>query len=110
MKVLSRSDEILVLSILRLNDRAYGVAIVKDVFKRTGKKLTFGGLWVSLDILYRKGYVAKTMGDPTPERGGRRKLYYALTAKGLKALQEARAFQKSLWRGVPAVMKKYKQP
>lgn len=106
MKVLSRSDEILMLSILRLKDRAYGVTIVKDVFKRTGKKLTFGGLWVSLDILHRKGYVAKTMGDPTPERGGRRKIYYTLTRKGLRALQEARAFQKSLWRGIPTVLKK----
>lgn len=106
MKVLSRSDEILMLSILRLEDQAYGVSIVKDVLKRTGKKLTFGSLWVSLDILHRRGYVEKTLGDPTPERGGRRKLYYALTPKGIKALEEARAFQKSLWRGIPSVLKK----
>lgn len=109
MKVLSRSDEILMLSILRLKDRAYGVTIVKDVFKRAGKKLTFGSLWVSLDILHRRGYVAKTMADPTPERGGRRKIYYTLTRKGLRALQEAMEFQISLWRGIPTGLKKNSQ-
>jgi len=59
-----------------------------------------------LDILHRRGYVAKKMADPTPERGGRRKIYYTLTRKGIKALQEARKFQKSLWRGIPEVLKK----
>ncbi len=106
MKVLSRSDEILMLSILRLKDRAYGVTIVKDVFERSGKKLTFGSLWVSLDILHRRGYVAKKMADPTPERGGRSKIYYSLTRKGIKALQEAREFQRSLWQGIPEVLKR----
>ena len=106
MKVLSRSDEILMLSILRLKDQAYGVTIVKDVFERSGKKLTFGSLWVSLDILHRRGYVAKKMADPTPERGGRSKIYYSLTRRGIKALQEAREFQRSLWKGIPEVLKR----
>ena len=109
VKVISRSDEILMLTILRLKGNAYGVTIVKDVFKRTGKKLTFGSLWISLDILHRRGYVAKTMGDPTPERGGRRKIYYTLTRKGIRAIQEAKEFQRAIWRGIPTVLKKYGQ-
>ena len=71
MKYLSRADEILLLAILRLKDNAYGVTIVKEVENRIGKKLTFGGLWVSLDNLCKRGLLNKTIADPTPERGGR---------------------------------------
>ena len=105
MKVLSRSDEILLLAILRLKDNAYGVTIIKEVKKRTGKKITFGSLWVSMDILYKRGLVDKRMADPTPERGGRSKIFYTLTKDGVRAIQDVRDFQKSLWQGVPALLK-----
>lgn len=105
MKILTRSDEILMLAILRLKDNAYGVSIIKEVEKRTRKKLTFGSLWVSMDILHKRGYVKKRLADPTPQRGGRSKIYYGLTPKGIRVLEETREFQKSLWEGVPARLK-----
>lgn len=108
MEVLSRADEILLLAILRLKDNAYGVSIVKEVQKRTGKKLMLGGLWVSMDILAKKGLVAKSMGEPTPQRGGRSKIYYSLTTEGIKALQAVMDFQSSLWQGIPDKLKEYK--
>ena len=105
MNILSRSDEILLLAILRLKDNAYGVTIVKEVEKSTGKKLKLGGLWVSLDILARKGFIEKSIGDPTPKRGGRRKIYYTLTPEGLKALVRVYEFNLSLWKGMREVVK-----
>jgi PadR family transcriptional regulator PadR len=105
MKVLTRSDEILMLAILRLKDNAYGVSIIKEVEERTGKKLTFGSLWVSMDILHKRGFVKKRIADPTPQRGGRSKIFYNLTPKGISVLEETREFQKSLWEGVPARLK-----
>ena len=101
MKYLSRNDEMLLLSILRLKDDAYGVTIRQDVLERTGKKLTFGALWVSLDNLAKKGYVVKTLADPTPTRGGRGKIYYRLTSDGMRALQQVRDLQHALWAGIP---------
>ena len=101
MKYLSRNDEILLLSILRLKDEAYGVTIRQDVLERTGKRLTFGALWVSLDNLAKKGYLTKTVADPTPTRGGRGKIYYRLTPDGLRALQHVRDLQHALWAGIP---------
>ncbi len=105
MKVLTRSDEILMLAILRLKDNAYGVSIIKEVEKRTGKRVTFGSLWVSMDILHKRGFVQKRMADPTPQRGGRSKIYYKLTPKGIRVLKETREFQKTLWEGIPARLK-----
>ena len=100
MKYLSRNDEMLLLSILRLQDDAYGVTIRRDVLARTGKKLTFGALWVSLDNLAKKGYVVKSVADPTPRRGGRGKIYYRLTSEGVRALQQVRDLQQTLWAGI----------
>ena len=104
--MLTRSDEILLLAILRLKDNAYGVTIVKEVENRTGKMLTFGGLWVSLDNLAKRGLVDKRMADGFPERGGRRRIYYTVTSAGIKALEKSRELQKSLWKGIPALIKK----
>jgi len=105
MDVLSRADEILLLAILRLNDDAYGVSIVKEVKQRTGKTLKLGGLWVSLDILAKRGLVEKRMGDPTPKRGGRSKIYYSLTKNGFDALSRVNELNRSLWKGIGDLVK-----
>jgi len=105
MNILSRSDEILLLAILKLKESAYGVTILKEVAKTTGKKLKLGGLWVSLDILSKRGLLEKNMGDPTPKRGGRSKIYYTLTPDGLKALKRVNEFNLSLWKGMTVILK-----
>ena len=104
MDVLSRADEILLLTILNLKNNAYGVSIVKEVKIRTGKNLKIGGLWVSLDILAKKGLILKRIGDPTPRRGGRSKIYYSLTPAGLKSLKHIREFSQNLWRGMTEIL------
>lgn len=106
MKVLTRAEEILLLSILRLKDNAFALTILKEIKQSTGKKLTIGSLWVSLDSLYKKGYIDKRMAEEAPTKGGRKKVYYSLTPSGAKALRNAREFQKSLWKGVERQLKK----
>jgi PadR family transcriptional regulator PadR len=107
MKILSRSDEILLMAILRLKDNAYGVTIIKEVKKNTGRELKIGALWVALDILNQRGLIEKRMGDPTPQRGGRSKIYYSLTPNGLNELERIRNFQRELWKGIPETIKDY---
>lgn len=109
MYIISRADEILLLAILRLNDNAYGVSIVDEVKERTGKSLTFGSLWVSLDILYKRGLVHKRMANATSARGGRKKIFYAVTPDGLAALEQARKFQNEIWKGIPALIRKSRE-
>lgn len=97
MKYLSRADEILLLAVLTLRENAEGISLIKEIRKSSGKKLTLGGLWVSLDVLAKKGLVAKEMGDPSPHRGGKSRLYYRLTEEGLEALEQVRELNKALW-------------
>ncbi len=98
--LLSLWEEVYLLSIWELKDEAYGVAIKKTVSHKTGRVLSYGGLYFMLAQLAKKDLVAKTEGEPSPRRGGRRKYYYALTEKGKRALRTSFEFQKSLWRDV----------
>lgn len=98
--LLSRWEEVYLLSIWELGADAYGVAIKKSVSQMTGRVVSYGGLYFMLSQLVKKGFVVKAAGDPTPRRGGRRRYYYALTEKGKKALRTSFEFQKSLWRDI----------
>lgn len=100
MKWLTKSEEMLLLAIYKLKSEAYGVVIRKHVMEITKENMTYGTLYSYLDQLARKGYVNKWDGEPTPERGGRRKIYYKLTKKGLEALNEARKVNQEIWKDV----------
>ena len=60
----------------------------------------YGTLYNSLDQLTKKGFIVKTKGEPTAERGGRSKMYYALSKEGKLALHSAYQLQKSIWSGI----------
>lgn len=97
MKELSISESIILLAVLRLKEEAYGVMIKKHLEKTSEKSMSFGTLYSFLDQLSRKGYVSKTTGGATSERGGRSKIYYSLTPEGTKALKEAYRLQTNIW-------------
>jgi DNA-binding PadR family transcriptional regulator len=100
MSLLSRWEEVYLLSIWELKDNAYGVTIKKQVSNKTGTILSYGGLYFMLAQLVKKGLVRKSAGEPTHIRGGRRKYYYSLTKKGKSALRATYEHQKSLWEDV----------
>ncbi len=101
MKELTLSEIISLLAIWRLEENAYGVTIRKQIVKVTGKTYTYGTLYSALDQLFKKGYVIKSAGPPTPERGGRSKIFYKLTGEGIKALKASRELQEAIWKGIP---------
>lgn len=101
MKLLSRSEEIVLLAIWRLNDNAYGVTIRQQVSQVTGHEWAFGAVYVALDTLTRKGFVNKWIGEPTAARGGRRKCYYRMSQEGKYALKQIRNVHRAVWADVP---------
>ena len=100
LDLLSRWEEVYLLSIRELEDKAYGVTIKRKVTEKTGKALSYGGLYFMLAQLVKKGLAVKTAGEPTQKRGGRKKFYYSLTEKGKSALQATYLHQKTLWENV----------
>jgi len=101
MKDLTLYESIFLLAIWRLDNNAYGVALKKYVSEVTQKSISYGALYSYLSQLFKKGYVTKAIGDPTPERGGRRKIYYKLSPEGKKALKAARKLQSVIWADIP---------
>ncbi len=101
MKDLTLYESIHLLAILRLGDDAYGVTIKEEISEMTNREISYGTLYSYLDQLFKKDLVKKHIGNPSHERGGRRKIYYKLTASGLKALQAAYSLQKSIWEKAP---------
>ncbi len=101
MKILSRAEELVLLSVWKLGENAYGVTIRKHIIKKTGADWSIGAIYVPLDRLSKWGYLEAVQGEPTSMRGGRSKRYYRLTTDGLQALEQLKRVQESMWRGLP---------
>ena len=100
-KALSSGDELVLLTVWRLNDNAYGVTIRKKVIEATGHEWSVGAIYDSLERLTNWEYLKTFQGNPTPERGGRSKRYYKITEDGVAALNELRKIQDTLWTSLP---------
>ena len=97
---LGELEQIVLLAILRLGEDAYGVPIGLEIEQRTGRALTVGALYRTLDRLEAKGYVSSSFGDPTPERGGRSKRYFKVRPLGLRTLRASREALTAMWEGL----------
>ena len=93
-------EHIVLLAVLRLGDDAYGASIRREIETRTGRALTVGALYRTLDRLELKGYLSSRFGDPTPERGGRSKRYFRVRPIAVRSLRESRAALAAMWEGL----------
>jgi PadR family transcriptional regulator PadR len=97
MILLSRSEEIVLLSIWKLKGNAYGVTIREQISLDTGHEWSFGAIYKPLKKLLHRDFVEKTSSQPCAERGGRSKYLYTLTSSGTEALREIRKIYKAIW-------------
>ncbi len=97
---LGEFEQMVLLSILRLGETAYGVRVRAEIAEHTGRSVAPGALYTTFDRLEDKGFVTSRVGDPTPERGGRAKRYYKVSASGLRALKRAQNAYQSLLKGL----------
>ncbi len=109
MKYLTLNEEVLLLAILRLKGDAYPVSIREKVIEMTEKDVVYGTLYNSLDQLQKKGYLRSEKGDPTPERGGKSKIYFKLTERGISALRNTVEFHESIWEGIDELSARLKK-
>jgi PadR family transcriptional regulator PadR len=100
LNYLGEFEHIVVLALLRLSDRAYGVTVRQEIASRISREVSIGAIYATLDRLERKGYVKSALGDPTPERGGRSKRYFHVTAKGVAAVNRTHRALHSMSEGL----------
>lgn len=87
--VLGDFEQLVLLGVLRLDTEAYGAAIRQEIHARCGRDVSINAVYTTLDRLERKGFLRSWTGEPTAQRGGRRKKFYALRPGGLAALRQA---------------------
>jgi PadR family transcriptional regulator PadR len=92
---------LVLLALIRLGDEAYGVPISEAIEESSGREVALGSVYITLERLDQKGLVSSRLGEPTPERGGRAKTYFRITAKGLREIRQAQRTLTRLWKGVP---------
>ncbi len=93
-------EQIVLLAILRLGEKAYGVPIRAEIENRAGRKVTVGALYATLDRLEAKGLVHSWFAEATPQRGGRSKRYFKMLPAGVKALSGSKAVFERMWEGL----------
>lgn len=100
MDVLSRTEELLLLIVWRLQDDAYGLTIRQALEDLTGSHWSVGAVYTPLKRLARRGYLRSHDRAPTSVRGGRSKRCYRLSAKGVQALSDVRELTHAAWSGL----------
>lgn len=91
----------ILLAILRVGDDAYGVPIAKEIEDTGGRTVVLAAIYVALDRLEQNDLLTSSMGEPTPERGGRAKRFFKITSKGLRAVKDTQKSLTALWTGIP---------
>jgi DNA-binding PadR family transcriptional regulator len=97
---LGEFEQVVLLAILRLDENAYGVTIRAEITACTDREPAPGALYTTLDRLQEKGLVTSRLGDPTPQRGGRAKRFFTVTAAGVRAVTEAQRSYQRLMKGL----------
>jgi DNA-binding PadR family transcriptional regulator len=102
---LGEFEQMVMLAIVHLGDDAYGVPIVDEIERRTGRSVARAAVYVTLRRLEEKGFISSWMSDPTPERGGKSRRCVKVERLGTQALREARKAADQMWRGLdPAAL------
>jgi DNA-binding PadR family transcriptional regulator len=102
--VLGEFEQMVLLAVLHLGDDAYAVPIRQELVTRARRTIARGALYTTLERLELKGYLRSRFGDPTPERGGRARRYFTVTARGLAALRASRDALRSMYRGLETIL------
>ncbi len=103
-KHLGEFEHLLLLAILRQGNGISGSDVGEELARKTGREPARGTMYVTLDRLERKGYLASRMGEPTAERGGKSKRLYALTPDGLAALKRSGQALQAMWQGYESLL------
>jgi PadR family transcriptional regulator, regulatory protein PadR len=97
-------EELVLLIVGVLYKDAYGVAVMDELARQTGRELNISAVHAVLTRLEEKGLLTSGMSDPTGERGGRRKRIFSLTATGKRALEETNELRNQLFKQIPKVV------
>jgi PadR family transcriptional regulator PadR len=99
-EALGEFEQLVLLAIMQIDGEVYGVPIVDEIERRTGRTVAPAAVYVTLRRLEEKGLLSSKMSAPTAERGGKARRCVRVTAAGIESLREARQVLDSMWKGL----------
>lgn len=98
--LLGAFEELVLLAVARGDGEAYGMTVRREIAERTGRDVTIGAVYATLDRLEAKGWLASSHGDGGADRSGRARRFFRLRSDGVAALATARQVRDPMWEGV----------
>ena len=99
-ELLGSLEQIVLIALMRLGSNAYGMTVRREIAERTGRDLSIGAVYATLERLEAKGYVSSALGEPTAERGGRAKRHFRIEASGQRALRATQDAMRKMTAGL----------
>jgi len=99
-RALGELEKLVLLAVVELGDQAYGAEVGRSIEERTGRAVSSGGIYTALDRMESRGLVRSHVGEPTPERGGRRRKYYRVEPAGARELHDALQAMRAMSQGL----------
>lgn len=97
---LGEFEHLVLLAVARLGEDGYGMSVRQEIEKRSGRDVSIGAVYATLDRLEKKSLVETREGSPSPMRGGKSKRHFSLSPTGVTALRDARALLDRMWDGL----------
>ena len=104
-EIVGEFEQLVMLALLRQDGEGYGMSLAAEITERTGREVSIGAVYKALDRLAAKGWVFSRIGEPTPERGGRRKKYFRLSSAGQHALKASLHSLRNMTEGLESALK-----
>ncbi len=98
--LLGEFEQMVLLAVARLRAEGYGVTLRQEIAERTGRDVSIGSVYATLDRLESKGLLTSRESNPEPVPGGRARRLFRIEAAGMRALEESRRMMEALWDGV----------
>ena len=94
---LGEFEQLVMLAILHVKGMVYGVPIVEEIEKRTGRTVSRAAVYVTLRRLEKRGLITSWMSEPTGERGGKARRCVRVEPEGVALLRESRRAMERMW-------------
>ena len=104
-ETLGEFEQMVLVAILQLSGDVYGVPIVDEIHRRTGRKVADAAVYVALRRLEQRGFITSWMSEPTTERGGKARRCVKMSPAGLRALRASRQAMDQMWKGLDASLR-----
>ena len=98
--LLGSLEHLVLLALLRLGPEAYGMTVRREIEGRTGRSISIGAVYTTLERLEAKGLVSSYVGEPTAARGGRAKRHFRILAEGEEAVRLSQDAIRRMSRGL----------